>query len=42
MTVNGRPRGTCRTHVAKVVGGGRLKIGPLENFPVIKDLTIDM
>jgi succinate dehydrogenase iron-sulfur subunit len=42
MTVNGRPRWTCRTLVSKVAGGGRLEIGPLENLPVIKDLTADM
>ena len=42
MTVNGRPRWTCRTHVSKVADGGRLEIGPLENLPVIKDLTTDM
>ena len=42
MTVNGRPRWTCRTHVAKVAGDGRLEIGPLENLPVIKDLAADM
>jgi fumarate reductase iron-sulfur subunit len=42
MTVNGKPRWTCRTHVAKVAGSGRLEIGPLENLPVIKDLTTDM
>lgn len=42
MTVNGRPRWTCRTHVAKVAGGDRLKIGPLQNLPVIKDLATDM
>ncbi len=42
MTVNGRPRWTCRTHVAKVLAGDRLEIGPLENLPVIKDLTTDM
>src|SRR5580692_11098789 len=46
MTVNGRPRWTCRTHVSKVVaktaGSGRLEIGPLENLAVIKDLTTDM
>src|SRR5580692_2252880 len=36
MTVNGRPRWTCRTHVSRVAGGGgRLEIGPLENLPVI-------
>ena len=42
MTVNGRPRWTCRTHVSKVAAGGRLEIGPLENLPVIKDLAADM
>jgi fumarate reductase iron-sulfur subunit len=42
MTVNGKPRWTCRTHVAKVARGGRLEIGPLENLPVIKDLATDM
>jgi fumarate reductase iron-sulfur subunit len=42
MTVNGRPRWTCRTHVAKVARKGRLTIGPLENLPVIKDLVSDM
>jgi fumarate reductase iron-sulfur subunit len=42
MTVNGRPRWTCRTHVAKVVEGGRITIGPLENLPVIRDLATDM
>jgi fumarate reductase iron-sulfur subunit len=42
MTVNGRPRWTCRTHVSKVAASGRLEIGPLENLPVIKDLAADM
>ncbi len=42
MTVNGRPRWTCRTHVANVVENGRLEIAPLANLPVIKDLTTDM
>lgn len=42
MTVNGAPRWTCRTHVSKVVANGRLRVGPLENLPVIKDLTTDM
>jgi fumarate reductase iron-sulfur subunit len=42
MTVNGRPRWTCRTHVSKVADGGRLVIGPLENLPIIKDLVTDM
>jgi fumarate reductase iron-sulfur subunit len=42
MTVNGRPRWTCRTHVSKVASSGALTIGPLENLPVIKDLATDM
>ena len=37
MTVNGRPRWTCRTHVSRVALGGRLEIAPLSNLPVIKD-----
>jgi len=42
MTVNGRPRWTCRTHVAKVAEDGKVEIGPLANLPVIKDLAVDM
>jgi fumarate reductase iron-sulfur subunit len=42
MTVNGRPRWTCRTHVSKVAANGRITIAPLENLPVIKDLAADM
>ena len=42
MTVNGKPRWTCRTHVAKVAASGRLEIGPLANLPVVKDLVPDL
>ncbi len=42
MTVNGKARWTCRTHVAKVAADNRLEIGPLANLPVIKDLVTDM
>jgi fumarate reductase iron-sulfur subunit len=42
MTVNGKPRWTCRTHVSKVASAGQIEIGPLENLPVIKDLATDM
>jgi fumarate reductase iron-sulfur subunit len=42
MTVNGRPRWTCRTHVSKVIESGRMEIGPLANLPVIRDLVTDM
>lgn len=42
MTVNGRPRWTCRTHVAKVARKGALTIAPLRSLPKIKDLVTDM
>lgn len=42
MTVNGRPRWTCRTHVARVARDGRLTVAPLRNLPVIRDLACDM
>jgi fumarate reductase iron-sulfur subunit len=42
MTVNGKARWTCRTHVSKVAEDGVLKIAPLSNLPVIKDLAADM
>ena len=42
MTVNGRPRWTCRTHVSKVARRGALTIAPLRSLPMIKDLVADM
>ena len=42
MTVNGRARWTCRTHVDKVAAGGKLEIAPLHNLPVVRDLVTDM
>ncbi|MGH8852117.1 MAG: succinate dehydrogenase/fumarate reductase iron-sulfur subunit [Casimicrobiaceae bacterium] len=42
MTVNGRARWTCRTHVASVAGAGRLEIAPLANLPIVRDLVVDM
>ncbi|MHA7849347.1 succinate dehydrogenase/fumarate reductase iron-sulfur subunit [Roseovarius sp.] len=42
MMVNGIPRWTCRTHVKKVSENNYLRIEPLRNMPVIKDLVADM
>jgi fumarate reductase iron-sulfur subunit len=42
MTVNGRARWTCRTHVAEVIRGDQLEVAPLRNLPVIRDLVTDM
>jgi fumarate reductase iron-sulfur subunit len=43
MTVNGRARWTCRTHVDLVQKEKReITIAPLRNLPVIRDLVTDM
>src|SRR3982750_2030313 len=42
MNVNGKARWTCRTHVDKVAEDGRLRLQPLANLPVVKDLVADM
>ena len=42
MMVNDVPRWTCRTHVNKVAANDRLELAPLRNFPVIRDLVVDM
>lgn len=42
MTVNGRPRWTCRTRIAAVARDNRLRLGPLRNLPVVRDLVTDM
>jgi fumarate reductase iron-sulfur subunit len=42
MTVNGAPRWTCRTHVDKVLRNEKLRLEPLRNLPVIRDLVTDM
>lgn len=42
MTVNGKARWTCRTHVKKVTLNGRLVIEPLANLPRIRDLVADL
>jgi len=42
MTVNGKTRWTCRTHIDKVSGNNELAVGPLKNLPVIRDLVTDM
>src|SRR5207244_630311 len=43
MVVNGRPRWTCRTRVSTALGAdGVLRLEPLRNFRVVKDLAVDM
>ena len=42
MTVNGRPRWTCRSHVAEVASEDKLEIAPLAHLPIVRDLVTDM
>jgi len=43
MVVNGRPRWTCRTRVAAALGSDTtLRLEPLRNFTVVRDLAVDM
>ncbi len=43
MVVNGRPRWTCRTRVSEIAGDdGRLRLEPLRNFTLVKDLAVEM
>ena len=42
MVVNGRPRWTCRTRVSEVAESGRLRLEPLRNFAIVKDLAVEM
>ena len=42
MTVNGTPRWTCRTQASIYDGAGNIDIAPLSNFPIIKDLVVNM
>ena len=42
MRVNGKPRWTCRTLVRNVVENNELRLEPLSNLPVVKDLVVDM
>jgi succinate dehydrogenase iron-sulfur subunit len=43
MIVNGHPKLVCRTAVRKELERhGEIKISPLQNLPIIKDLVVDM
>ena len=43
MNVNGVPRWTCRTHIDKAVENeNEIRLEPLRNLPVIRDLVTDM
>ena len=41
MTVNGEPKLTCETFLSEY-GNGPVKVEPLKNFPVIRDLVVEI
>src|SRR5437868_4599290 len=41
MNVNGYPKLTCSTHLRDYQGRG-LTVDPLSNFPIIRDLVVDI
>jgi succinate dehydrogenase/fumarate reductase iron-sulfur protein len=41
MVVNGSERLACRTPLAEVARGGVVRVEPLRNLPVVKDLVVD-
>ncbi|HET9764024.1 MAG TPA: 2Fe-2S iron-sulfur cluster-binding protein [Casimicrobiaceae bacterium] len=42
MSVNGKARWTCRTHVDAVAIDENLEIAPLNHLPIVRDLVVDM
>lgn len=42
MTVNGRPVLACRAAVDETARDGRIEVGPLPHFRVVRDLVVDM
>ncbi|MBI3953398.1 MAG: succinate dehydrogenase/fumarate reductase iron-sulfur subunit [Chloroflexi bacterium] len=42
MRVNGEPRLMCKTRVRDVAEDGQVKVEPIGNLPVLKDLVVDM
>ncbi|MFB3826579.1 MAG: 2Fe-2S iron-sulfur cluster-binding protein [Bryobacteraceae bacterium] len=42
VVINGREALACKTNVSEIPAGGEITIRPLNHFPVIKDLVVDM
>src|SRR5215208_6482480 len=42
MVINGRERLACKTNVADIPNGEEITLRPMNHFPVIKDLVVDM
>lgn len=42
MVINGREALSCKTNVSEIPAGKEITIRPMNHFPVIKDLVVDM
>ena len=42
MVINGRERLACKTNVSDIPAGGEITLRPMNHFPVVKDLVVDM
>src|SRR3954454_19583897 len=42
LVINGRERLACKTNVADIPAGEEITLRPMNHFPVIKDLVVDM
>jgi succinate dehydrogenase / fumarate reductase iron-sulfur subunit len=42
MVINGRERLACKTNVSAIPAGEEITLRPMNHFPVIKDLVVDM
>jgi succinate dehydrogenase / fumarate reductase, iron-sulfur subunit len=42
MVINGRERLACKTNVSEIPAGSEITLRPMNHFPVIKDLVVDM
>lgn len=42
MMVNGKPKLGCKTFLRDYIGEGKIRLEPLANFPIERDLVVDM
>src|SRR5688500_5869608 len=42
MVINGKERLACKTNVSDLPAGSEITLRPMNHFPVIKDLVVDM
>ena len=42
MVINGREKLACKTNVSEIPAGSEITLRPMNHFPIIKDLVVDM